>query len=115
MVQTAKKLVRLINYQHVILDEKNYTVYLKEKGMRIGFGGIGKGYAADRAKLILQQNGIKSGIVNAAGDLTAWGDQPNGKPWTIGIADPNSTRQTFSYLESPIHQWQLQVIMKNIF
>lgn len=97
--ETAKSLVRLINYRNVLLDEKNCTVFLKEKGMRIGFGGIGKGYAAERAKLILQQNGIESGIVNAAGDLTAWGYQPNGKPWTIGIADPNTTRQAFSYLE----------------
>jgi thiamine biosynthesis lipoprotein len=66
--------------------------------MRIGFGGIGKGYAAERAKYILQQKGIASGIVNAAGDLTAWGNQPDGKEWTIGIADPNSTHHPFSYL-----------------
>ena len=48
---TAKKLVRLINYQNIVLEEKECTVFLKEKGMRIGFGGIGKGYAAERAKL----------------------------------------------------------------
>jgi thiamine biosynthesis lipoprotein len=97
--QTAKKLVRLINYRNVILDEKNCSVFLKEKGMRIGFGGIGKGYAAEKAKSLLQQKGVKSGIINAAGDLTAWGHQPNGKPWTIGIADPNTTKQAFSFLE----------------
>lgn len=96
--ETAKKSVHLINYRNVILDENKSTVFLKEKGMRIGFGGIGKGYAAERAKLILQQKGIKSGIVNAAGDLTAWGYQPNGKEWTIGIADPNSAHHPFSYL-----------------
>jgi thiamine biosynthesis lipoprotein len=96
--ETAKKLVRLINYRNVILDEKKGTVFLKEKGMRIGFGGIGKGYAAEKAKLLLQQKGINSGIVNAAGDLTAWGYQPNGKPWTIGIADPNASRNAFSSL-----------------
>jgi thiamine biosynthesis lipoprotein len=96
---TAKQLVRLINYRHVILDETNCTVFLKEEGMRIGFGGIGKGYAAEKAKSLLQQKGITSGIVNAAGDLTAWGHQPNGKPWTIGIADPNASRNTFSYLD----------------
>jgi thiamine biosynthesis lipoprotein len=67
--------------------------------MRIGFGGIGKGYAAEKAKILLQQKGVKNGIINAAGDLTAWGYQPNGKPWTIGIADPNATRQAFSFLE----------------
>jgi thiamine biosynthesis lipoprotein len=95
---TAKKAVHLINYRNVILDEKDCTVFLKEKGMRIGFGGIGKGYAAERAKIILQQKGVKSGIVNAAGDLTAWGLQPNGEEWTIGIADPDAKQHTFSYL-----------------
>ena len=94
----AKQLVRLINYKNIILDEKNGTVFLKEKGMRIGFGGIGKGYAAECAKALLQKKGIKSGIVNAAGDLTAWGYQPDGKPWTIGIADPNASREIFSHL-----------------
>ena len=96
--KVAKQLVRLINYKNIILDEKNGTVFLKEKGMRIGFGGIGKGYAAECAKALLQKKGIKSGIVNAAGDLTTWGYQPDGKPWTIGIADPNASREIFSHL-----------------
>jgi thiamine biosynthesis lipoprotein len=92
----AKELVRLINYKNVILDKENYTVFLKEKGMRIGFGGIGKGYAAEKAKHLLKELGIQSGIVNAAGDLTTWGVQPNGKPWTIGIADPEAAQHAFS-------------------
>jgi thiamine biosynthesis lipoprotein len=96
---TSKKLVRLINYRNVIIDDRKNTVLLKEKGMRIGFGGIGKGYAAEQAKSVLQNRGIKSGIVNAAGDLTAWGYQPGGKPWTIGIADPDSARKPFSHLD----------------
>lgn len=97
--ELAAKMVRLINYRHVILDEKKGTVFLKEKGMRIGFGGIGKGYAAEMAKKLLQERGVSSGVVNAAGDLTTWGKQPDGKPWTIGIADPNSARHPFSYLD----------------
>jgi thiamine biosynthesis lipoprotein len=96
--RTAKQLVRLINYRNIILDEKNCTVFLKEKGMRIGFGGIGKGYAAERAKWLLQQKGVAGGVVNAAGDLTAWGYQANGKPWTIGIADPDAADHPFSGL-----------------
>jgi FAD:protein FMN transferase len=96
--EVAKQLVRLINYRNVILDEKNGSVFLKEKGMRIGFGGIGKGYAAECAKALLQKRGIKSGIVNAAGDLTTWGYQPDGKPWTIGIANPNASREIFSHM-----------------
>ena len=62
---------------------------LKEKGMRIGFGGIGKGYAADRAKFVLEQHGVESGIVNASGDLVAWGKQANGDFWNIGISHPD--------------------------
>lgn len=96
--ETAKRMVRLINYRNVVLNEANGSVFLKEKGMRIGFGGIGKGYAAEMAKRLLLQKGVKSGIVNASGDLTAWGSQPNGTPWTIGVADPNAKNQPFSYL-----------------
>ena len=102
--QTARRLVRLINYRNILLDATESSVFLKEKGMRIGFGGIGKGYAAEQAKRLLQKLGVESGIVNAAGDLTTWGTQPNGQPWTIGIADPNTARHTnaagraFSYL-----------------
>lgn len=97
--ETAKKMVYLINYNNIILDSQKQTIYLKEKGMRIGFGGIGKGYAAEMAKKILVKNQVKSGIINASGDLTAWGFQPNGKPWTIGIANPDMPNDAFSYLE----------------
>lgn len=90
--ETARASVRLINYRKVLLDADAQTVLLKEKGMRIGFGGIGKGYAAEMAKRLLQSRGVASGVVNAAGDLTTWGKQPNGGEWTIGIADP-STKQ----------------------
>lgn len=96
--QMAKRMVRLINYQNVLLDTEGSSVFLKHQGMRIGFGGIGKGYAAEMAKRVLIKNGVESGIVNAAGDLTTWGNQPNGSPWTIGIADPDVKEYPFSYL-----------------
>jgi thiamine biosynthesis lipoprotein len=94
----ARKMVKLVNYKNIILDKMNNTVMLKRPGMRIGFGGIGKGYAAEKAKQVMQEMGIKSGVVNASGDLTAWGFQPNGKPWTIGIVKPDGSGEVFSYL-----------------
>jgi thiamine biosynthesis lipoprotein len=96
---TAKQMVKLINYRNIMLDKEKRTVFLKEAGTRIGFGGIGKGYAAEMAKKIMIQNGVESGIVNASGDLTAWGLQPNGEEWTIGIADPNIVGQVFSFIK----------------
>ncbi|MES2517227.1 MAG: FAD:protein FMN transferase [Bacteroidota bacterium] len=97
-VETAKNMVRLIDYQKVTLNQNNTTVFLQDEGMRIGFGGIGKGYAAEMAKQLMIREGVKAGIVNASGDLTTWGNQPNGKQWTIGIADPNHKNRPFSYL-----------------
>ena len=96
--ETAKKMVRLINYRNIILDDEKCTVFLRDKGMRIGFGGIGKGYAAERAKQVMKLNGVESGVVNASGDLTTWGLQPNGKQWTIAISNPNAAHEAFSYM-----------------
>jgi thiamine biosynthesis lipoprotein len=96
--ELARKMVRLINYRNILLDGPGSTVFLKEKGMRIGFGGIGKGYAAERAKGVMRGMGVDSGVVNASGDLTAWGYQPDGKPWTIGIVRPDVKGEIFSYL-----------------
>ncbi len=95
----AKSMVRLINFRNIILNERECSVKLKEKGMRIGFGGIGKGYAAEMAKALLKKQGVQSGIVNASGDLTTWGLQADNKPWTIGIANPDCAQLPFSYLD----------------
>ncbi|MBX9779481.1 MAG: FAD:protein FMN transferase [Sediminibacterium sp.] len=97
--QTASKSVALINYKNIVLNPVSSTVMLKEEGMRIGFGGIGKGYAADKAKQIMLKMGVHSGVVNASGDLSVWGNQPNGEPWTIGIANPNLSNTIFSYFQ----------------
>ena len=98
-LEESRKMVHLINYNNIILNQTDRSVFLKERGMRIGFGGIGKGYAAEMAKNILLKNQVKNGIINASGDLTAWGNQPNGKPWTIGIVNPDRPQDAFSYLE----------------
>ena len=77
-------------------------VYLSELGMHIGFGAIGKGYAADKVKSVLQQQGVRSGVINASGDLTAWGTRPDGTPWRVGIADPTAPERVLAWI--PVHQ-----------
>jgi thiamine biosynthesis lipoprotein len=88
--------VRFTNYRHVLLDAPNATVFLTKKGMRIGFGSMSKGYAADRAKYVLQLIGVGSGVINAGGDLLTWGLQPNNESWTVATADPDQEMQPFS-------------------
>jgi len=94
--EKAREAVRLINWRNIILDAEKKTVFLKEKGMRIGFGGIGKGYAADKAKQLMQAAGVTSGVVNASGDLVTWGNAPGGGPWTVGIASPGESHLPFA-------------------
>jgi thiamine biosynthesis lipoprotein len=97
--KTARKMVRLIDYRNILLDRERSTVFLKNTGMRIGFGGIGKGYAAEQARRLLKANGVNSGIINASGDLAVWGSQPDGRPWTIGIVHPDASDSPFSYIQ----------------
>lgn len=98
-LKESAKAVKLVNYKNIILNSSEKTVFLKNRGMRIGFGGIGKGYAAEMAKQKMKQSGIENGVVNAAGDLTAWGTQVDGRHWTIGIADPNHKLSLISQFE----------------
>lgn len=73
-------------------------VYLLQPGMHVGFGAIGKGYAADRVKKLLVNKGVTSGVINASGDLTAWGVRPDGTDWRVGVADPNQPERAMLYV-----------------
>ncbi|TBH73582.1 FAD:protein FMN transferase [Aquirufa nivalisilvae] len=97
--ELAKQSVQLIDYQQLELDVQNKSVFLKKKGMRLGFGGIGKGYAADRAKALLVSLGFQHGLVNASGDLCAWGNKENGKPWSIGVVHPDQSNQIIAHFD----------------
>jgi thiamine biosynthesis lipoprotein len=96
---TAPYTISCAGYKNVVLDTKATTVFLKEKEMRIGFGANSKGYAADRAKYILQMDGVSNGVINAGGDLLTWGLQPNFEPWTIATADPSQNEQPFANVD----------------
>lgn len=76
-----------VGYRHIRMLAGN-KIFLSRPGMHIGFGAIGKGYAADKVRTLWKAAGVESGVINASGDLTAWGRQPDGHPWRIGIADP---------------------------
>lgn len=89
--------VEKIGFNRVQLDAQNQTVYLPVRGMKIGFGAIGKGYAADRVKTLLQQAGVQSGLVNASGDISAWGRQPDNTPWQIGLVNPLKKNKVFAW------------------
>ncbi len=88
----------MVGYQKILLNEKNYSVFLPEQGMRIGFGAVGKGYAADKAKELLLEQGVTSAIMNASDDLNAWGTQADGSDWMVAITNPLNKSKAFAWL-----------------
>jgi thiamine biosynthesis lipoprotein len=86
--EAIKKSVEKVGYKNIILDSVQSTIFLKLSGMKIGFGALGEGYATDKCRNIMLAKRIKAGIVNGSGDMTAWGKQPNGKDWNIGMTNP---------------------------
>jgi len=82
----------LINYKNLILDEKNHTAFLKNKGMIIDLGAIAKGYTADEVAEVLKENGVEHAIINLGGNVFAMGKNVTGSPWKIGIQDPFTQR-----------------------
>lgn len=96
--EEIKASVARVGYQKIQLDKELKTVFLPEKGMKIGFGAIGKGYAADKAKDLLLKQGVAAGIINASGDMSSWGTQPGGKPWQVAITNPMDKTKSFGLL-----------------
>jgi thiamine biosynthesis lipoprotein len=94
--EAIKKSVAKIGYKNIILNPKDQSVFLKLEGMKLGLGGIGQGYIADKVKDKLVANGCVSGIVNVSGDINAWGKQSNQKSWTVGIVNPINKNKVFA-------------------
>jgi thiamine biosynthesis lipoprotein len=63
------KRLSLINYRDLEVDDQAGTAFLRRKGMRVNLGGIGKGYAVDRAVEILRQRGLRDFMIQAGGDM----------------------------------------------
>lgn len=94
--EAIKKSVAKVGYEHILLDANNTTIFLEKEGMKLGLGGIGQGYIADKIKALLQKNGCTSGLVNVSGDINTWGKQPNGADWSVGIVNPMNKNKVFA-------------------
>ena len=86
--KVIKNAISKVGYQNIILYPADTTIFLREKGMKIGFGSIGKGYAADKGRYKMTELGINSGIVDASGDLATLGKPIKDEHWKIGITNP---------------------------
>jgi thiamine biosynthesis lipoprotein len=96
--EAIRSALEKVGTSHVELDREARTVYLTEPGVRLGFGAIGKGFAANSTVRLLRSLGIESGVVSAGGDLFAFGRREDGTPWRVGIADPRDEERSFATL-----------------
>ena len=81
---------RKVGFEKLILDENAMTVRFAEEGMRIDLGGIGKGYAVDKAVEAMKKRGALGGMVDLGGNIRCFGQAPRGQEkWRIGLQDPN--------------------------
>jgi len=85
----------LVDYRAVQLNAEEQTIYLPKAGMGLDLGGIAKGYAADEAVSILREQGVKNAIISLGGNVYTMGRNPEGKPWRIGVQNPENARNTF--------------------
>ena len=62
--------------------------------MKIDLGCLAKGYSADKVATFLKENGVTSALINLGGNILTIGNNQSkdGRPWQIGIQDPNNPR-----------------------
>jgi thiamine biosynthesis lipoprotein len=87
-----------IDYRAVQVDGTAGTAFITRPNMRVHLGGIGKGYAIDRAIALLKQQQLTDFMIQSGGDLYVAGSN-GGTPWKLGIADPRGAHEPFATLE----------------
>jgi thiamine biosynthesis lipoprotein len=75
-----------VGYRHLVVHRDQRTVELQRPRMRLDFGAIAPGYAADEALRVLVELGIRRALVNASGDITVADPPPGESGWKIDIA-----------------------------
>ena len=71
-----------------LIQDGDVTKLQLEKGMKLDFGAVGKGYAADEIVRILQEYGVKNALLDLGGNVQALGTKTDGSLWTVGIKNP---------------------------
>lgn len=79
----------LVDYRKIRMHKGR--VKLEREGMALDMGGIAKGAIIDATVRLLREQGVKSGIVEAGGDMYCFGD----RDWTVGIRHPRN-RELFA-------------------
>jgi thiamine biosynthesis lipoprotein len=83
-----ERLKPLVDWRNIEMNPDAHTIFLPRRGMRIDVGGIGKGYAADRAANVMKKSGAQGGVVALSGDIKAFGLPPEPGGFRVGVRHP---------------------------
>jgi len=92
--EILKNTLSFIDWPSVVWDAS--SIYLPKHGMEIDFGGYGKEYAVDRVCKILENEQVRTGYINFAGDMRVIGPRENGEPWQMGIQNPREINKVIA-------------------
>jgi len=79
-----------VGYEKLILDANEQTVRFAVAGMRLDLGGIGKGYAVDKAVEAMRRRGAIGGMVDSGGNIRCFGAPADTDAWLVGLQNPKS-------------------------
>jgi len=97
--QEIESALEAMGMQYLRLDEADRTISFERAGMEIDLGGIGKGYAVDRAADFLKMCGLRAVLVNSGtSTIYAVGSPPGQEAWNIGIRDPRDESRAIAAL-----------------
>ncbi len=86
-----KSHLKYVNYKLIGIDEIENTIFLPHSEMKIGLGGIGKGYAVDRVYDFFLKKGLYNFYINGSGDIRVHALNSAPRAWRIGIRNPLSS------------------------
>ena len=94
-----EQLKPLVDWTSIQLSQTTHTIFLPRSGMRIDVGGIGKGYAADRAAEVMKQAGARGGVVALSGDIKTFGSPPEAAGFLVGIKHPRQEGELLAIID----------------
>lgn len=87
----------LVGLERVRWDGR--SVHLDRAGMALTLDGVAKGYIVDRMAEALRERGVRHGLVDAGGDIAAFGGKAEGLPWMVAVRNPADVESPLARLE----------------
>ena len=93
VVPDADELARAVEHvDYGCVQVEGDTITLSDPEAKLDLGGIAKGYIADDLHRLFTEAGCESGIINLGGNVKTIGCRPDGRPWRVGIQDPDDAQ-----------------------